>query len=301
MGSEATMTLGAYRRSEPRLANGRVDREPRLAPTVALVALLLAGPTEAADCRVAEAATFSSLPMLLPAGRGNRSGAPYCLANLRADAVEVRDGAGGFAQPDTVPVAAGAFKVDAGKIGNYHWLQAGETSQLGVLTASTAHYFANPGPAPTAMLHLAKAELEIVPQPLPREHWRYRAGETWRFLVRFQGRPLANTGVRLETSGGTQQVFRTGADGVVRVRFPADVAEPAAKGGHDHGRGGQNQFVLAVGLTDPAGRYHLTGFNHVYGAAADAGRSLPMGLGFLALGGLIALPLTRRRKEDKHG
>lgn len=297
------MTGNASRRSEPRLAIGRLNRELELAPTLmAVVVLLLAGPTEAADCRAAETAAFSSLPMLLPAGRGDRSGAHYCLANLRVDAVEVRDGAGGFAPaPETVPVQDGAFTVAAGKVGNYHWLQAGETSQLGVVTASTAHYFANPGPAPTAMLHLAKAELEIVPQPLPREHWRYRAGETWAFLVRFRGQPLADMGVRLETSGGTQQVFRTDAEGVVRVRFPADVAEPAARGGHDHGRGGQNRFVLAAGLTDTTGRYHLTGFNHVYGAAADAGRSLPMGLGFLALGGLIALPLTRRRKEDKHG
>lgn len=255
------------------------------------------------DCRTAELDAFSTLPMLLPDGRGDRSGAPYCLANLRADAVEVRDGAGGFARPDSVPVKVGGFRVGAGKVGNYHWLQAVEASPAGVVVATSAHYFANPGPAPTAMLHLAKAELEIVPQPLPREHWRYRAGETWAFLVRFHGQPLAYMGVRLETSGGAAQVFRTDADGIVRVTFPDDVADEVAgtgrKGGHDHGQGGQNRFVLAVGANDTDGRYYLTGFNHVYGAAADAGRSLPIGIGFLALGGLIALPLTIRRKESK--
>ncbi|NTV95487.1 MAG: DUF4198 domain-containing protein, partial [Thiobacillus sp.] len=224
-----------------------------------------------------------------------------CLANVRADTVEVRNGAGGFAQPASAPVATGGFKVGAGKVGNYHWLQATEASQVGVVTASTAHYFANPGPAPTAMLHLAKADLEIVPQPLPREHWRYRVGESWEFLVRFKGEPVKAMGVRLETSGGTQQVFTTDDRGIVRVTFPADVADAASKGGHDHGRGGQNDFVLAVGLTDPDGRYYLTAFNQIYGAAADANRSLAAGLGFLALGGLAAMPLAIRRKENKNG
>lgn len=257
----------------------------------------------APDCLAAEAAAFSTLPMLVPAGRGDRQGAPYCLANLRAGAVEVRNGAGGFAEPVLAPVAAGGVRVSAGKVGNYHWLQATEASQVGVVTASTAHYFSNPGPAPTAMLHLAKADLEIVPQPLPREHWRYRAGETWEFLIRFKGEPVRDMGVRLETSAGTQQVFRTDGEGVLRVTFPADVANEAPKGGHDHGRGGQNRFVLAVGLTDQDGRYYLTGFNHVYGAAADAdaNRSLAAGLGFLALGGLVAVPLVVRRKENKNG
>lgn len=268
----------------------------------AMVPSLALGARSAADCRETERNAFTSLPLLLPAGRGDRQAAPYCLANLRAEAVEVRNGAGGFqASPASVPVGNGGFTLSAGKVGNYHWVQAVEDSPLGMVTASTAHYFSNPGPAPTAMLQLPKADLEIVPQPLPREHWRYRAGETWAFLVRFRGQPMANMGVRLETSGGTQQVFRTDAQGMARVSFPADVDEAAPKGGHDHGRGGQNRFVLAVGHTDASGRYFLTAFNHVYSAAADAGRSLPAGLGFLALGGLMAVPLVIRRKENKHG
>ncbi|MDD4881731.1 MAG: hypothetical protein PHR30_07465 [Gallionellaceae bacterium] len=279
-----------------------MDKRVMLSIMLALAATAVqAARPQAADCRADEMNAFSTLPMLVPAGRGDRAGAAYCLANVRTEAVEVRNGAGGFAPPAALAVAAGGFKVNPGKVGNYHWLQAGEASQTGVITASTVHYFANPGPAPTAMLHLAKAELEIVPQPLPREHWHYRAGETWAFLVRFHDEPVKDTGVRLETSGGTQQVFRTDGEGIVRVTFPADVADEAPKGGHDHGRGGENRFVLAVGLTDQDGRYYLTGFNQVYGAAADAGRSLPYGLGFLALGGLAAVPLAIRRKESKHG
>jgi len=279
----------------------------RIAPVfialLALAAMPVLAERPATDCHGAEVRAFSSLPMLLPVGRAGRDGASFCMVNLRADAVEVRDGAGGFApSPETVPVKDGAFRVEPGKVGNYHWLQAGATSQMGTVTASTAQYFANPGPAPTAMLQLDKADLEIVPQPLPREHWHYRAGETWNFLVRFHGKPVPNLGVRLETGGGTQKVFETDNQGVVHVTFPDDVALPKERrGGHDHGTGGQNGFVLAAGLTDAGGHYYLTGFNHVYYSAADAGRSLPLGLGFAAMGGLIALPLALRRKEKRHG
>lgn len=260
------------------------------------------GARPAADCREAERSAFTTLPLLLAVGRGDRQGAPYCLANLQSEGVEVRNGAGGFEpSPATVPVSQGGFRLSAGKVGNYHWVQATEASQVGVVTASTAHYFANPGPAPTAMLQQPKAALEIVPQPLPREHWRYRAGETWAFLVRFNGQPLADTGVRMETSGGTERIFRTDSRGLVRVAFPDDVAEAPQQGGHNHGRGGQNRFVLAVGHTDAAGRYYLTAFNHTYGAAAGAGRSMAAGLGFLVLGGVLAVPLTLRRKEGRHG
>ncbi|MEW6132523.1 MAG: hypothetical protein AB1591_05070 [Pseudomonadota bacterium] len=254
-----------------------------------------------ADCGAVEAEAFSVLPMLLPAGRGDRQGAHYCLSNLRAEAAAAWNGTGGFGSPKRLPVRKSGFGVSAGKTGNYHWLQATEKSALGVTTASTAHYFAAPGPAPTAMLQLPKAELEIVPQPLPREHWRYRAGETWSFLVRFWGEPLANTDVRLKTSGGARREYRTDERGIARVHFPLDATSGAHAVGHDHGRPEQHRFVLSVDVKGADGRRYLTTFNHHYGPPAGAGRSLPLGLGFLALGGLIALPLAMRRMEKKHG
>ena len=41
--------------------------------------------------------------------------------------------------------------------------------------------------APTELLKEPRHELEIVPEPLPREHGSYRESEKWRFLVRFNG------------------------------------------------------------------------------------------------------------------
>ncbi len=272
--------------------------------SIALLAAL-AGPSHAArppgqgtDCRKVEAEAYTQLPLLVPAGRGDRGRAPYCLANLRAEEAKVRAGAG---EPWSVPVAEAGFKVAARQAGNYHWLQAREETPDGVITASTVHYFSNPGPAPTAMLQASKAELEIVPQPLPREHWRYRADETWAFLVRFEGRPLPGAKLRLETSGGTRQVLAADAHGVVRIAFPADFRPAEDDHGGHHGREPGNGFVLAVGHTDEAGRYFLTAFNHKYGQAAGAGRSLGAGLGFLLLGGLLGLPLVLGKGGKNHG
>lgn len=255
-----------------------------------------AGP--AADCRSMSTRAFTILPLVVPAGRGDRGQAPYCLSNLNAAKVVVYAGSG---KSWTVPASQGGFVLAMRKEGNYHWLQAVEESALGVTTASTVHYFAAPGPAPTAMLLAPKAELEIIPQPLPREHSRYRAGETWSFLVRFWGEPLANTDVRLKTSGGARREYRTDERGVAHVHFPVDGTSEAHAGGHDHGRPEQHRFVLSVDMKGADGRRYLTTFNHNYGPPAGAGRSLPLGLGFLALGGLIALPLAMRRMEKKHG
>lgn len=269
-----------------------------------LVALFLATPALAQrdpGCLERELGAYSVLPMLEAVG-GGRGAAPYCLVNLRAPATAVRSGADLGAEPGwDVPVVRQGFTLAPGKLGNYHWLQAREETPEGIVTASTAHYFANPGPAPSALLRQPKAELEIVPQPLPREHWRYRAGESWTFLVRFHGQPLPGAGVRLETSGGHQTVYQADARGQVQVNFPDDVRTATAPGGH-HGRQPENRFVLAVGHTDAQGRYYLTAFNHRYAQAADQGKDYAAGLGFLLLGGLLASPLAfARGKETKHG
>ena len=85
------------------------------------------------------------------------------------------------------------------------------------------------------MLARSKAELEIVPTPLPREHNQYRAGEEWNFALRFRGQPLAGATLRLVSDAGTQTRFASDAAGRVSVRFPADIEPRASQG--PHGRG----------------------------------------------------------------
>ena len=195
---------------------------------------------------------------------------------------------------------AGA-KLDKPETGGFHWLAAREEQADKVRVASAVQFFSERGAQnPTALFMQQKHELEIIPQPYPREHSRYRANEEWKFLVRFNGKPLANQWVRLETQNGTRFDFASDAQGVVTVGIPDDFKKAAQKktaGAHDHGRLSAD-FVLATEYAE-GGKTYLTAFNASYGADAFYQRNLAMGLGFTLLGMLGAAPLLRQRKDKQ--
>ncbi len=194
---------------------------------------------------------------------------------------------------------AGA-KLDKPGSGGFHWLSAREERGDEVRVASAVYYFGERGAEnPTAMFMTRKHELEIIPQPYPREHSRYRADEEWKFLVRFNGKPLSGRKVTLETSNGSRAELASDAQGIVTLHLPDDFKAGAEgkEGGHGHGRPGAD-FVLAVEHGDGGKRY-LTAFNAGYGPDAYDQRSIALGLGFTLLGMLGAAPLLRQRKVQK--
>jgi hypothetical protein len=261
------------------------------------------------DATRAAPRAWTDLPLIEATPGRHRMLATFRVANLQAVSVKAFAPGGQAPLPeglrfksgrqewDILPVN-GSFTLQSLGVGNYHWLLAREELPERVTVASTAHYFSNPGPAPTDMLARPKSELEIVPAPLPREHNRYRENQAHVFEVRFQGVPLAGATLRFASNAGTRASFVSDAVGRVRVRFPEDVRPVVEKGGHD--MGAANRFVLAV-EHDAGGRHYLTAFNYSYGEDAYANRSLAWGGGFLALGGLIGLPLIVRRKGSKRG
>lgn len=198
-------------------------------------------------------------------------------------------------------VDMGGAMLDKPASGGFHWLSAREEQEGTVRVASTVQPFGERGAKdPTAMFMQQKYELEIIPQPFPREHSRYRAGEDWKFLVRFNGQPLAGQEVYLETSNGSMAEFVSDAVGVIAIRVPDDFkVEEGTPGaaGHNHGRPGAD-FVLATEHAD-GGKTYLTAFNSSYGPNAFDKRSMVLGVGFTLLGMLGAVPLLRQRKTDK--
>lgn len=189
---------------------------------------------------------------------------------------------------------AGAV-LDKPQIGGFHWLSAREERRDLIKVATTVHYFGNPGRNPDAMFMLQKNELEVIPQPYPREHARYRANEDWQFLVRFNSRPLAVQKVTLETSNGSRVELISDAKGIVKLHLPDDFKAGPGQAGRKTA-----DFVLATEHQD-AGRSYLTAFNSGYGPDAYAGRSLAWGLGFTFLGMVGAMPLLRQRRQGaKH-
>ncbi len=78
------------------------------------------------------------------------------------------------------------------------------------------------GHSPSDLTALEKTRLEIVPDPLPREHWRYKAGDTFHFIVRFDGKPLSNLRVSLSTSNGSILNSTTNLHGKISFKLPDD-------------------------------------------------------------------------------
>jgi len=239
---------------------------------------------------------WTEYPLLVTARTGDRGGVRVAAANLVAPELEVyapRDwgGAGHW----KLPLAGGAEVKASPAVGNYHWLSARAEMPEYVAVATSAFYFGNPGPAPTGLLRARKNELELIPQPLPREHAGYREGEEWRFLLRFDGQPLAGRKLTLETVNGSRTEFVTDEKGVALVRFPADFkSETAQAGGHGRRQAG---FVLAAEQV-AGGKTYLTTFNYSYSPGPYANRNLWTGVGFLALGMMVAAPLLRRKKGE---
>ncbi|QID19001.1 hypothetical protein G3580_16075 [Nitrogeniibacter mangrovi] len=246
----------------------------------------------------APAGDWSHAPRLLPAG-GGRGEVMLRLADLQATELTVfAPGATGGTPVRRVPVAAGRAGITpaAPMLGNYHWVQARDTTGGTIRVATTAVYFANPGPAPTALLAESRSELEIVPTPLPREHAHYREGERWRFVVRWQGRPLAGQPVTMETSRGSRARAISAADGQVVFIFPRDV-DPGDRDAGGPGRPGAVFVLWTERRLD--GVHYLTSFTGRYSPEPGRTRSLPWGTGFALFGMVLALPLLRRR-ETRH-
>ncbi len=179
------------------------------------------------------------------------------------------------------------------------WYRVTARSRDGRSRAGTVVYFSNPGPAPREMLKHPLSGLDLSPVMLPREHRHYRARDTWPFVLRLNGRPVAGEKVLLETAGGTREVLVTDAQGVVEVTFPDDFRqEQTQAGGHGHGHNPGQAFVLSATIADENGHTMTAAFNFRYRPHAYSGKSLWLGAGFALLGMLSATPLLRGR-EDK--
>lgn len=244
---------------------------------------------------------WTAFPLLQPVRQGRgapRGAASVRVHSLHGETLAVHAGGPGKDALGTVGIEVGAdgtamasFRPLSPMNGGYHWLSAREERGTEVRVASSVWYFSSPGPAPRKMLLLPKEELEIVPHPLPREHASYRESEKWSFLVRFRGQPLANQALTLETENGSRTRFVTGADGIARVQFPYDFALAEEDLGAHHRPSAQ--FVLAT-RHDDEGTTYTTAFNHAYTPAPDRGFNMLAGLGFVAFGMILALPLLRQ-------
>lgn len=276
--------------------------------SIAAALLLAAGATTAAEGQPAHAAShaaggqpdsaWTAAPLLLKAPGRSRSVAlfkPLRVTQASVTALPATESGEGEVAIE-VPMEGGKAAVRPRGKRQGGWYRVVAESADGRVRAGSVVYFSNPGPAPRHMLHSVRPGLDLSPAELPREHRKYRAGETWGFTLRQDGQPLPDREVLFETASGVHQVLRTDAQGVVQLTFPDDFAATPASGDHSsHAGEPSTGFALSAHVSDAGGGTRLAAFNHAYYPNEYDGKSLWLGSGFALFGMIAALPLVTRR------
>ncbi len=150
--------------------------------------------------------------------------------------------------------------------------------------------------SPGRLTEAVKSEFEIVPDPLPREHYRYYSDHQWGFIVHLYGRPRAGIEVTLKTENGSLLKATTDYSGRVAFRLPEDF--PAVTAGDRDNRSAE--FAVSAMTTEAGMSYEtmLTARYHVNPSHWQSSQlgALVAGLGFM-VGGLVGRVKTRGGKK----
>lgn len=113
---------------------------------------------------------------------------------------------------------------------NYHVLVAKRLHNNIQETAIRYVYgFGKPtGRSPSELTALNKSDLEIIPSPLPREHWHYKAAHQATFKIHFKGQAVTDTQVSLSTTNSSLLKAKTDSQGMVVFELPDDFSETRA-------------------------------------------------------------------------
>lgn len=146
--------------------------------------------------------------------------------------------------------------------------------------------------SPRELLAARKTEFEIVPHPLPREHYRYHANERWNFLLRLRDLPVADTVVKLTTEHGSKLEARSDAQGRVSFLLPDDF--PQVKPGRR--ANAPAELTLRADYSDND-RLYSTRLRAAYHADPGHWQSTPLGAGVAVFGLLAGLAGGLRRRN----
>ncbi len=187
------------------------------------------------------------------------------------------------------------IKIPSTGMDNYHAIVAAK--DWGDLKETVIRYeylFGKPsGHSPRELLAAPKAELEIVPDPQPREHWRYQAGQGWGFQLLFRGNPLAGQPVALVTEHGSRIEAATDQAGRVRFHLPDDF--PAIEEGRRDLRSAE--FAVRARYSSD-GITHQTLLSARYHANPRHWQSFDLGLVVMGLGMVVGGWLGRVRPKS---
>jgi hypothetical protein len=209
-----------------------------------------------------------------------------------------------FWKPDLTSVslqaAQGQITLPNTGMGNYHALVV--EKDRGERVETLIHYAYLRGKpsqrSPAALAGLQKTRFEIVPDPIPREHYHYFSNQTWGFLLRLDGQPVPNTEVVLQTDHGSRVTGSTDQAGRVSLQLPDDF--PGIRPGQRDKRSAEFRVNAQIPLDDKT--YHTTlsadyRVNPAHWQSFSWGVAMA-GLGFLA-GGMLGRVGKGNHKEKR--
>lgn len=129
-------------------------------------------------------------------------------------------------QSSDIETTDGKISIRATGKNNYHVLYALRNNN-GVEESAIRYIPFNGKPtghSPSEITSLNKTDFEIVPDPLAREHWHHKAGDSVAYVVRFKNRPVASLPVSLATSNSSIVKSITDKQGRVTFTLPDDFA-----------------------------------------------------------------------------
>lgn len=192
------------------------------------------------------------------------------------------------------------FQLPKAKTGGYYALVA--EANISGMEYSAIRYLSTMGKpshvSPSKLTALNKTALEIVPDPLHREHDRYTASKTYRFVAHFGNTPLTNTPIVLETRNGTFETFITDSHGIVDITLPNDF-----RGIQPNRRENKPSEFLLTLQHNADDRHYVTTLSMPYSVNPnDFWQSQQWGAGAVLIGFLGGLIMYRRHSSGvNHG
>lgn len=190
---------------------------------------------------------------------------------------------------------ASKFVLPDSGMDNYHALMAERKAEM--LHESSLRYVYMRGKpsgySPDDLISNHKLPLEIVPQPMIREHWRFYTKNRHTFQVLFNEKPLLDSWVILETTNGSKFDSKTDAQGNVSFVLPDDFKD--IKPGRRANK--PQDFVLrTVHIADNV--TYKTNFSAKYSVNPSHWQSNAGGLLALSIGFISGLVIMRRHNKN---
>ena len=146
--------------------------------------------------------------------------------------------------------------------------------------------------SPSELTGAHKTDFEIVPAPVPREHYRYHSDQQWGFQVRLHDRPVEGQTLRLETEHGSSLEGVTDKNGYVSFHLPDDFPD-IVPGERDR----RSAEFIVTASNDTTGTAYETTLSASYRVNPSHWQSAPMGWAVVGLGFVAGGLLGRKKRQ----